>query len=237
MPSKKTAKTSKTAHVLNLLTDPAEAAPPAPAPAPAPYPHTPTVLEIEKVNDEAVAERIRAALEREAEAGLDPPPPETDAGTSRAPAETADVPAESAPPETGEPPAAEPAPEAPSGGEAPEDAPAAGGEPTAADTSDKPLPPSFSRHVITGDITYVNVMQALVEEKAGKYIKMFGLCPCLRCRVDVIALALTKLPSKYVVMRENEMIPMLSVYEGRYSAAITTQVIWACKQVMDSPRH
>ena len=38
-----------------------------------------------------------------------------------------------------------------------------------------------------------NVMEALVESKAEKYIDLFGLCPCSRCRTDVVALALTRL--------------------------------------------
>ena len=28
---------------------------------------------------------------------------------------------------------------------------------------------------------WVNVMLGLVEEKAERYVKMFGLCPCPRC--------------------------------------------------------
>lgn len=87
------------------------------------------------------------------------------------------------------------------------------------------------------DIIYVNVMQELVEEKADKYIKLFGLCPCRRCRVDVKALALSHLPPKYVVMHRGEMIPMLTFYEGQYSVGVTAQLAQACQQVMEHPRH
>ena len=38
-------------------------------------------------------------------------------------------------------------------------------------------------------------MLGLVEEKAERYVKMFGLCPCPRCVADVKALALTRLPA------------------------------------------
>lgn len=84
---------------------------------------------------------------------------------------------------------------------------------------------------------YVNVMEALVEEKAPKYINMFGVCACARCVSDVKALALTNLPPKYAVMEKGHVVPMLTVYEGRYSAALTSQIISACKQVMLEPRH
>lgn len=84
---------------------------------------------------------------------------------------------------------------------------------------------------------YVNVMQVLVEEKAPKYVKMFGLCSCKRCLEDVKALTLNHLPPKYVVMAENEMIPKLTFYEGKYTSDITAQILKACSQVAERPHH
>ncbi|MFQ9918675.1 MAG: late competence development ComFB family protein [Flavonifractor plautii] len=84
---------------------------------------------------------------------------------------------------------------------------------------------------------WVNVMLGLVEEKAERYVKMFGLCPCPRCVADVKALALTRLPAKYVVLPAEHKKPMLSLYQARYDGDVTTQVIYACKAVMDAPRH
>lgn len=87
------------------------------------------------------------------------------------------------------------------------------------------------------DILCFNIMQALVEAKADKYIRLFGLCSCSRCRIDVIALALTSLPAKYVVLHNKEIIPLLSTYETKYNAAIVSQVMGACRRVMEHPRH
>ena len=78
---------------------------------------------------------------------------------------------------------------------------------------------------------------SLVEELAPRYIKMFGLCSCPRCRIDVVALTLNNLIPKYVVMKKHDMIPMLTVYEGRFSSTIFAQLTRACKIVSDSPRH
>ncbi len=83
----------------------------------------------------------------------------------------------------------------------------------------------------------LNVTQALVEEKTKKYMKMFGMCSCERCRIDVIALALSNLPAKYVVVKGDEINPRLSFYESKYSAAVITQVMSACKKVLDKPHH
>ena len=86
-------------------------------------------------------------------------------------------------------------------------------------------------------MTYTNVMQVLVEEKAPRYIKKFGLCTCKHCAADVKALTLSNLVPKYVVLSKMDRIPMLTVYEGRYSTTIFAQLTRACKIVMDHPHH
>ena len=87
------------------------------------------------------------------------------------------------------------------------------------------------------ELVVMNVMEALVEEKAPRYIRMFGLCPCERCAADVKALTLTNLQPAYIVRRRAEAHAMLTVYESRYNSTIFAQLTRACKIVMDSPRH
>ena len=83
----------------------------------------------------------------------------------------------------------------------------------------------------------LNVMQEIVEEKADKYMGKANMCCCPRCRIDVIALTLSRLPSKYVVVPSHERLPMVSVYEERYSTSIISNLMWACERVRDNPRH
>ncbi len=83
----------------------------------------------------------------------------------------------------------------------------------------------------------INVIQQLVDEKADKYIQLFGLCDCPRCRRDVMALTMNQLPSRYVVMPPWEFKIRADMYSNRYSSEITAQLLWACKTVMDHPRH
>ena len=80
-----------------------------------------------------------------------------------------------------------------------------------------------------------NVMQLLVAEKLERYVKLFGLCSCPRCLADAEALALTRLPAQYAVFPPDLLPTKLSVYRARYDSEITRQIIWACKSVMDSP--
>ena len=87
------------------------------------------------------------------------------------------------------------------------------------------------------DIAYHNITQALVESKAEKYMKMVDMCCCPRCTADVKAKALCNLPPKYIVMHKSALTPMLSYYEGRFSAAVTAQIFAACQLVKENPRH
>ena len=251
--AKKNAKGNKTAHVLNLLTAPGEV-PPAgeetdaaetpeqevvqPA---AGRPLLPPILEVAQSNDDNLAQQIQQALEEELQSE-EPPAPVDEAPVPPAP------PVEEAP-APAQPPAPQPAP-APSGGKMSQEdiermlASLGGGEDsdqapaeTPAPVEEAPAEPPAPRPVPEDELSYINIMQALVEEKAPHYIKKFGLCSCKHCEADVKALTLTNLVPKYVVLSKRDRIPMLTVYEGRYSTTIFAQLTRACKTVMDHPHH
>lgn len=278
MPAKKSAKTNKTAHVLDLITgsSPAPSSDDAPsqeAPAAVEKPThlIPPILE-SAAAEEALSDHIRSALDAalsdelppvEHEATPEPPghasEPEYIMEQESAPApipapepvvpipEPVPVPTPAPEPiPTPEPvpvptPAPEPTPTpepvpVPTPAPEPVSTPGPVPVPTLAPQSGDDLY-SKSIHPLSDDLTYVNIMQALVEEKAQRYIDMFGLCTCSRCVADVKALALTNLPPKYAVMHTGEVIPMLTVYEGRYSTVLIAQIMQACKEVMSHPRH
>lgn len=206
---------SKTAHVMNLLSknrspEPADTAVPAPDAAPAQEtPQAPILTSINE--DAAVSSQIKDALEAEL-SGEVPPAAEPDAGT-----ESSDCPAEM----TAENQVAA-ALEA-------EVNPDAGSEESQASYA--------ARAEELDESSYVNVMQILVDEKADKYMEMFGLCQCERCKADVRAYALNHLPPKYVFMGRNEMVPRLTVYESKYSSDLVAQLLNACRIVMETPHH
>lgn len=215
-------KTSKTARVMNLLSkkpDPAlaEAEEAADIPA-APVPPIVTSM----APDAAVSVQIRNALEDALEGELGAQQPATPAPVqpdpSPAPVQTAPVPAPEPDPEPipaqPEPVQAAPEPEA-----------------------EPPAPEPVHEFIEPENPGYINVMQVLVEEKAPKYVEMFGLCTCKRCMEDVKAYTLNHLPPKYVVLEPNDRVPRLTVYEGKFSSDITAQLLQACKVVMGTPHH
>ena len=216
-------KTSKTARVMNLLSkkpDPAAeaAAPEAPAAPAAPVPPIVTSM----APDAAVSVQIKNALEDALEGELEAQQPAPAHGPQPEPVPVAVQAA----------PAPEPEPEPEPLPAEPEPVPQAA-EPESAPVKDG----SAHEFVEPENPGYINVMQVLVEEKAPKYVEMFGLCTCKRCMEDVKAYTLNHLPPKYVVLEPNDRVPRLTVYEGKFSSDITAQLLRACEQVNRRPHH
>lgn len=215
--------TNKTAHVLNVITAGQEAgdipaAPPVPAAAPPVSPPAAvpsTVVEVEHAPDE-LSDQIREALSEELARG------EGDSFSVFQPEAL----------KTGDTmPAAPASPSAP---------PAAAQQPLSSVKTQPPLPvrqsssPSPAKE--SDGIEYINIMQALVDEKAPKYIQLLGVCPCSRCLADVKALALSHLEPKYIVVQKSQKL-LYTAYENHYNAAVISQIISACRVVIENPRH
>lgn len=87
------------------------------------------------------------------------------------------------------------------------------------------------------DYTMVNVMEYLVRDQVPKYVRQFGHCDCDRCLEDTIALTLTHLPAKYVVVNKNAVSPLLNFYEKRYAGQLIVEITKATMIVNESPNH
>ena len=293
MATKKNNRSSKTDHVLSLLSnssapepvaeevpaadaptgEPAATAAPASPAAEAPSSSSqrlsPPILEVARTNNEALEEAIHQALQAAFEEDM-PAPPAPEESTPPleplAPPETASVPvseaASSVPTssDTSEPQSMEEAASIiepvslPVSEPVPSPTPAAEPEPIA-----NPVAPALEESTPEPDATVsvvpsdpeaaatlqilpdgsrmINVMEYLVSQKVEYYARMFQLCCCPRCLADSMALALSRLPAKYVVLPEQSYRPMLSFLEAKFDSMVTAQVIYACKQVLEAPRH
>lgn len=84
----------------------------------------------------------------------------------------------------------------------------------------------------------VNVMEQLLKRQdLKKYMEQYDVCMCSRCRADVLALILTRLPAKYVVVDSSSVAPIIGYYEGKFKIRILTEIIKSCMDVKESPRH
>lgn len=83
---------------------------------------------------------------------------------------------------------------------------------------------------------YVNVMEELVR-RMNLDPTQYGVCGCSRCRADVMALMLTTLPAKYVIVQDGAVAPLLNYYENKFKVQLLTAAIKACIKVKDNPHH
>ncbi len=87
------------------------------------------------------------------------------------------------------------------------------------------------------EFIYLNVCEELVRDKVHEYMDRFNECKCKRCVADTMALALTNLPPKYVVLNNKNEIPFISFYENKYRILLMTELTKACLTVNSNPRH
>lgn len=64
---------------------------------------------------------------------------------------------------------------------------------------------------------------------SGKVRKALRPLQLPRCLADVRALALSRLPAKYVVLPASSAAPMMSLYQAKFDSMVIAQVIQACQ--------
>lgn len=98
-----------------------------------------------------------------------------------------------------------------------------------------PEPQSQAQEELT--FHYVNVYERLVLERLEEFQTMFNVCTCPRCTADVIAIALSHLPAKYIVVDNPRSIPLLSFYREKFRTPVAAQLSSACVTVNERPLH
>ena len=82
-----------------------------------------------------------------------------------------------------------------------------------------------------------NVMEDIA---VGKYEDMkenLHCCTCERCRADIIAFALNRLPTKYVVTKEGEAYSKIYVLKSQNDMDVMTALAMGARLVNENPRH
>ena len=84
---------------------------------------------------------------------------------------------------------------------------------------------------------YLNVMEHVVENIAREYMDRLGGCTCDHCIADVTALTLNKLSPKYVVVEPPAASPMLNFYSSRFAPQVIVELTKSCLIVKENPHH
>jgi hypothetical protein len=84
----------------------------------------------------------------------------------------------------------------------------------------------------------VNVMLDILKTKDVRgLIQKHGGCTCDKCIADVTALSLTQLPAKYVVLDKDKTSPMIGFYQSKFQSDIFVAMLKAVLEVKMHPHH
>ena len=82
-----------------------------------------------------------------------------------------------------------------------------------------------------------NRMEEFVFNKTDEILKLMNICKCEKCRLDIVALTLNELPSKYVVTEQGELYARVRELEQQFDVDVETAIIKAAVFVGKNPRH
>ncbi|HEX3033259.1 MAG TPA: late competence development ComFB family protein [Bacillota bacterium] len=83
-----------------------------------------------------------------------------------------------------------------------------------------------------------NFMESAVSQALKTVLEqMPDICQCERCRLDIMALALNKLPPKYTLTHSGEVFTRLNMWDVGNQAAVLSEVTRAAMIVSGHPNH
>lgn len=87
------------------------------------------------------------------------------------------------------------------------------------------------------EMALINVMEDIVKDKLNEMLKVENCCKCDRCIEDMTALALNKLPARYVSTHNGELFSKLNSLVRQNSVDLNIAVAEAIACVSKKPSH
>ena len=85
--------------------------------------------------------------------------------------------------------------------------------------------------------TLKNHMEEVVFNQMGSILKDMDICRCEKCSMDIAAIALNELPTKYVVTDRGILFSKIDALQQQFEIGVTTTIIRAAQIVQKSPMH
>ncbi len=82
-----------------------------------------------------------------------------------------------------------------------------------------------------------NYMEDLVADMLPAVLNRLNVCQCERCRMDIMAYVLNKMPPKYVVTRKGHLYTKLSSFQQQFEVDIIAAITTGAAIVSAHPRH
>jgi competence protein ComFB len=87
------------------------------------------------------------------------------------------------------------------------------------------------------DLYVKNYMEDMVLAKMPQIMAHLGVCHCEKCKLDIFAYVLNKMPPKYVVTQKGTVYAKLALLQSQFDVDIISQITQACEMVNARPRH
>ena len=88
-----------------------------------------------------------------------------------------------------------------------------------------------------GVLDLKNYMESCVMDLLDPVLESLNACSCENCTLDILAIALNSLPSKYVVTKKGELYTKISNLQNQFDVDIIAAIAKASVIVSRNPRH
>ena len=82
-----------------------------------------------------------------------------------------------------------------------------------------------------------NYMEEIVQEYLDDVIADIDMCKCEKCRLDIVAIALNNLPSKYIVSEKGELFSKLNTFIIQFEVDAVAAITKAALIVKEKTLH
>ena len=87
------------------------------------------------------------------------------------------------------------------------------------------------------DIVLRNIMEDIVMKRIDDILPTLNCCQCKACKLDIASYALNRLPAKYVVTTQGELLSRIDSLDLQFETSITARITEASMVVAKQPRH
>lgn len=84
---------------------------------------------------------------------------------------------------------------------------------------------------------YENIMEGIMEKELDKCIDSLGICKCVKCRRDVLTLALNKIRPRYVSSERGRLLAVVDQMSYDYIPDMLRAITESAEIVKKNPRH
>lgn len=82
-----------------------------------------------------------------------------------------------------------------------------------------------------------NYMEEVVSSLIDDVIKEIDVCKCEKCKMDIMAISLNNLPTKYVVTEKGELYSKVNLLRLQVEVDVITEITKAAMMVKQRPKH